>query len=150
MIKIVEGSILEATEDIIGHQVNCQGVMGAGLAAQIRSKHPKVYEKYMELVNNYDDKVFLLGQTQVISVSKDRCVANLFGQLTYGRTGIHTSYKHLYESLDKLKRKAIKHDKTVAIPYGLGSGLAGGDWEMVYGIINKVFEDYDVTLYRFK
>ena len=30
MIKTVYGNILDATEDIICHQVNCQGVMGAG------------------------------------------------------------------------------------------------------------------------
>ena len=32
MIKIVDGSLLDATEDILCHQVNCQGNMGAGVA----------------------------------------------------------------------------------------------------------------------
>jgi O-acetyl-ADP-ribose deacetylase (regulator of RNase III) len=32
MSKTVYGSILDATEDIICHQVNCRGVMGAGVA----------------------------------------------------------------------------------------------------------------------
>lgn len=30
MIKTIEGNILDAEEDIICHQVNCKGVMGAG------------------------------------------------------------------------------------------------------------------------
>ena len=30
----------------------------------------------------------------------------------------------------------------VAIPYGLGCGLAGGNWNIVYGIIARQFEDY--------
>ena len=46
MIKTVNGNILEATEDIICHQVNCQGVMGSGLAKQIRSKWPSVFADY--------------------------------------------------------------------------------------------------------
>ena len=32
MIKVVNGSLLDATEDILCHQVNCQGVMGSGVA----------------------------------------------------------------------------------------------------------------------
>ena len=32
------GNILDAQTDVIAHQVNCQGVMGAGLAKQIREK----------------------------------------------------------------------------------------------------------------
>lgn len=38
MIKTIEGNILDAEEDIICHQVNCKGVMGAGLAKQSKSK----------------------------------------------------------------------------------------------------------------
>lgn len=30
----------------------------------------------------------------------------------------------------------------VAIPYGLGCGLAGGNWNIVYEIIARQFEDY--------
>ena len=32
MIKTVVGDILDATEEITCHQVNCRGVMGAGVA----------------------------------------------------------------------------------------------------------------------
>jgi len=38
MIKIINGNILDAKETFICHQVNCQGVMGAGLAKAIRNK----------------------------------------------------------------------------------------------------------------
>ena len=31
----------------------------------------------------------------------------------------------------------------MGIPYGLGCGLAGGDWNVVYNIINDVFYDCD-------
>ena len=38
MIKTVYGNILDATEDIICHQVNCQGVMGAGVAMDLPNR----------------------------------------------------------------------------------------------------------------
>lgn len=36
MIKIIQGDLLEAKENIIAHQVNCKGVMGSGVAKQIK------------------------------------------------------------------------------------------------------------------
>lgn len=59
MIKIVKGDILQASEDIIGHQVNCQGVMGAGLAKQIRNKYPHVYDEYRKLCSSTENKYSL-------------------------------------------------------------------------------------------
>lgn len=38
MVKYIKGDILNVTEGIIVQQVNCKGVMGAGLAKQIRDK----------------------------------------------------------------------------------------------------------------
>lgn len=40
MIKTVYGNIFDATEDIICHQVNCQGVMGAGVAKALYQRWP--------------------------------------------------------------------------------------------------------------
>ena len=36
MIKERKGNLLQADAPMIAHQVNCQGVMGAGIARQIR------------------------------------------------------------------------------------------------------------------
>ncbi|MBE2918335.1 macro domain-containing protein [Anoxybacillus flavithermus] len=150
MTKQVKGDLLQATENIIGHQVNCQGTMGAGLAAKIRNKYPIVFEKYKGLVNKFsDNKEMLLGTAQIIKVDENKYVANLFGQFYYGRGERHTDYKSLYQALETLKQKAKKHNLTVALPYGLGCVLAGGDWNIVRELINKAFEDYEVTIYKF-
>lgn len=149
MIKEVKGDLLQATENIIGHQVNCQGVMGLGLAAKIKNKYPIVFKRYRQLVNMYNsNKKILLGTAQIIKVDENKYVANLFGQFYYGRGKRHTDYKSLYQALETLKQKAKKHNLTVALPYGLGCGLAGGNWNIVKGLINKTFEDYEVTIYK--
>ena len=41
-IPVIRGDILRSDTDIIVQQVNCQGVMGAGLAKQIASQYPEV------------------------------------------------------------------------------------------------------------
>jgi len=43
---------------------------------------------------------------------------------------------------------AKKNNLSIAIPYGIGCGLAGGKWDIVYDIIEEVFNDYDVVIYR--
>lgn len=150
MIRIVEGNILDATEDIIGHQVNCRGVMGAGLAKQIRNKYPKAYDEYIKLVHDVTDKTELLGKCQFVKTDDGKVIANIFGQLNYGRGERQTNYIALEKGLNELKDKAVRYDKSVALPFGIGCGLAGGDWEIVEGIIDRVFENYEVTSYKFK
>lgn len=38
---VLEGNLLDAPFQFIAHQVNCRGVMGAGLAKQIKQKYPR-------------------------------------------------------------------------------------------------------------
>ena len=53
MIKIFDGDILNASEYILAHQVNCMGIMGSGIAKQIKDKYPEVFEQYRKFfVNN--------------------------------------------------------------------------------------------------
>ena len=46
MIKVVKGNLLDATEAIIAHQVNCQKKMNSGVAKAIREKYPIVFDIY--------------------------------------------------------------------------------------------------------
>ena len=44
-MKIKHGDILSVANGIIVHQVNAQGVMGSGLAKQIREKYPMAFDE---------------------------------------------------------------------------------------------------------
>ncbi len=46
MIKIIDGNLFDTKAKIIAHQVNCRGVMGSGVALQIKERYPYVYEMY--------------------------------------------------------------------------------------------------------
>lgn len=74
--------------------------------------------------------------------------ANLFGQERYGKNKQFTDYDALKKSLTKLKEFAQKNQLTEALPYQFGCGLAGGDWKIVRQLIDEVFHDYYVTIYR--
>jgi O-acetyl-ADP-ribose deacetylase (regulator of RNase III) len=153
MINIVNGNILNATEDIICHQVNCKGVMGSGLAKQIKDKYPECYQAYKEFLRIYEPTE-ALGKSQIVTCKNGKLIANIFGQLNYGTNKQYTNYSALQNGLDSVANAITNIEKyknnTVAIPYGIGCGLGGGDWDIVQKIIKEIFEFYgcDVTIYK--
>jgi len=162
LIKIINGNILNCTEDIVCHQVNCMGVMGAGLAKQIKDKYPIVYKIYKTLLDwskeeyerGLSKNKYPLGAVQFVKVN-DKIIANIFGQLEYGRDKIYTDYKALEKGLYGILETVTLDNSnykgcSIAIPYGIGCGLAGGSWDVVYKIIKKVFNDYGATIYKWK
>ena len=155
MIKVINGDITKAEENIIVHQVNCQAKMASGVAKSIRKAFPRAYTEYMSMFDKVEDPEHLLGHAQIIqvdeSVFSDKFIVNLFGQLNYGYDGQrYTSYDALWDGLSYVKTHAKRASKSVAIPYGIGSVRGGANWDVVYKMIETIFHDYDVTLYRYE
>jgi len=149
MIKIVYGNLLDTSAKYICHQVNCQGVMGSGVAKQIRDRHPVVFQKYKEVCDRYSDKRHkLMGQICGVRIDENRAVINLFGQYEYGRA------PKTYTDLPALKMACqevanhVKPGDTIAMPYRIGCGLANGDWGQVLDMLTEVFREHHLTLYR--
>ncbi|WP_139991842.1 macro domain-containing protein [Paenibacillus paridis] len=148
-VKIIQGDLTNAKEDILGHQVNCQGVMGSGIARVIRTKYPEAYHAFIEKSKNTSNHKKLLGECQLIDSKGDKKIANLFGQFYFGKSSqLYTDYDALRKALTTLKQRAAEAQLSVALPYNIGCGLANGDWNVVSNIIEEVFEDYEVTLYQ--
>jgi O-acetyl-ADP-ribose deacetylase (regulator of RNase III) len=148
MIKIIKGNILNANEDIICQQVNCKGVMGSGLALQILKKYPEVYGQYKNFCDKY--RWGLLGSVCFVN-TKDKIIACLFGQNDYGRSKrVYTDYCALEKSLTNTKIYAQKENLSIALPHEIGCGLANGDWNVVLDIITRVFDDMDVSIYKYQ
>ncbi|XAK55542.1 Appr-1-p processing protein [Bacillus inaquosorum] len=156
MIKIEKGNILDATEDIIVQQVNCKGVMGAGLAKAILNKYPNVKKEYQSFRNFNLNKGLtdkdLLGLVNYVQVSDGKVIANVFGQVNIKKNcfdkTVYTKQEALTRGLKEVKELSEQLNKSVAIPYGIGCGLAGGDWNIISELIDSVFSDYNVTIYK--
>lgn len=150
MIKIVTGDLMDANEDIIVHQVNCKGVMGSGVAKQIRATFPEVFKEYQGHAHSHDSDE-LLGTAQfVYSSSKNKIIANVFGQDSFGASRRRTFESALIWGLIKVKEFAEDNNMSIAMPYNIGCALGGGDWQVVYEGIEAVFSDFDrdVVLYK--
>ena len=134
--------ITTITRGIILHQVNCQGAMGSGVALAIRNKWPKVYEKYRE---HY--KKAKLGMIQIIHIDYNLLIVNLFAQDRYGRDKCHTDYDALSDCLKKVSNWHLNNhtDLHIYIPYKMGCGNAGGNWDIVYSIIKENLTSFKIT-----
>lgn len=163
-INIVNGNIFDTHCNIICHQVNCQGIMGHGIAKQVKEKYKGVFNEYKRYCDAHaDNREAMLGEALIVDidygaavldwlVNKERkYIANIFGQLTYG-TGLRTNYKALVLGLEVVANFAKEHNLSVAIPYKIGCGLAGGDWNKVNILIEGVFvgTGIEVLMYRYE
>lgn len=142
-MKIINGNILDITEGVIVHQVNCKGVMGAGLALQIKNKWPVVFKGYKNHLKEYNKLgVHPLGTMNGMYIGGGLWVINFYSQDNYGTSSIQTNYLAFEECLLRLveayEEQGIKvAEVPVYFPYGIGCGLAGGDWKVISKMIEK-------------
>lgn len=163
MVTFHTGDVFKSGADLICHQVNCQGIMEAGLAAEVKRAYPNVFETYKQYCCRSDES--LLGHVLNVEArngSHKFYIANLFAQRFYGKGHRYTDYEALWKCFlclrsddgNQIVRGAtgiyIVPIRTIAIPYGMGCGLAGGDWTIVLSFIRALFEDspYHVQIWK--
>lgn len=145
MIENVKGDLLLHPCDIKCHQVNCRGSMGAGIALQIKRKYPEVMPEYTKLCKEHGKD--MLGKVLYVVCKDGTIIANLFGQDGYSPRSLQTDYAALEKCIAKVSRDAELREKSVGFPRLIGCALAGGDWKIVNGFIEKYFKDSPVPCY---
>ena len=147
MIQLVNCDILDSGANLICHQVNCRGVMNSGLAKQIRDRYPQVYEEFMRDYRRYSHPEDKLGRISMVNVSSGNHtfhVCNMYGQDRYGTDRQYTDYVALNTCFSRVADLllTLSRNYTVAIPFGIGCGLGGGNWNVVYAMIEDNFSEY--------
>ena len=120
--------------------------MGGGLARQLANQYPMLEEAYSQYCKSYDNDYKKLRGQAIYGVCSKKIIANIFSQ----KINFNTDYKAMKKGLTDIKVLAKNHNFTIAIPYKIGCGIANGDWNKVRKIIDKVFKDYDITIYKLK
>lgn len=155
MINHVKGNLLDSNCDYICHQVNCQGVMGSGIAKQIRERFPEVYERYIDLyrflTKRYLDPSGMLGDIDIVPLKKSsRHIINMYSQDTCGYDGKrYTSYDAFANALHSIKEK-VPFGKSIGFPKNIGCGLGGGSWRIISALIEETLgKDFEVYIYEY-
>lgn len=144
MVKFKTGDLLKATETVIAHQVNCYGVAG-GLAYHVFDKYPDAHNDYVRLVQQANP-LRLLGTAQPTSIQEDgHIIYNLFGQCM---PGADYRPEALEKALGMLAERTRAMGWSVALPYKISCGIAGGDWNEVLQIIERTMEGVYCVIYQ--
>lgn len=136
MVSHKFGDITTIKSGIILHQVNCQDAMGAGVARALFLKWPKVKTQY-HLFNKNKQPEQLLGELDIFFVDKNIMVANSYSQLNFGYSNKKfTDEQLLINNIINISQKYP--NQTIYIPFKIGAGLGGGDWDTIYNGIKNL------------
>ena len=150
MLKYVNGDLVKDKKyTVFCHQVNCIGVMGAGIAKQIRDAYPEVYRNYKQSVGESNARI---GTNLYIHTSDNRTCVNMFAQYNYGRDEQYTDYTAFRKCLTNLKNYAavLSSDTIIAFPYGIGCGNGGGKWDIIESMLKHFAHEVKQEVYIVK
>lgn len=150
MITIENGDLFDVKEGIICHQVNCQGAMGRGVAAQFKKRFPHHFLLYKQMCAT-TKPIGLLGRLLINEEEPNLYSCSMFAQLNWRGDGCKTDYAAFrsccYDLKEYMKNKNI--NLSIYMPLHIGCGLAGGDWDTVYNILKDEFQNYNLILRRY-
>jgi O-acetyl-ADP-ribose deacetylase (regulator of RNase III) len=144
------GNIIHQTGDIfttraraMGHGVNTEGVMGAGIAAQFRVRFPEMYRQYRVLCQNGDLNV---GETFVFHIPGQDQGYFLYNIASQDLPGPHAKMEWLEDGV----RAALIHAEknsiyTIALPR-IASGIGGLNESEVEEALSLLVKEYPVDI----
>lgn len=159
-MEIITGDLLAATEDYIVQQCCCTAVRPAGLSKAIAEKfadaNPYANRHPLKKGGNTatESERAVPGKCKIIGARKVAC---LYGQYAQGKPGYAEvpdyakDRQGYFESalLDLISQ--IPPDASLAVPYKIGCGMAGGNWSIYLGILQKIADNHPslkIRIYR--
>lgn len=147
-LKIVKGDLLKSNADFIAHQCNCMTNKSFGLSASMFKTFP-----YADIYTNRE-KYSQLGTISVHGDGKDqRYVINMLAQFYPGKCKWKDTYDKRLDAfqkcLEEISRLPNMEGKSIAFPYNIGCGLAGGNWEDYQKILQYWAQTVKMTVYLY-
>lgn len=140
MLIEVEGDLFNGGYETIGHGVNCQGVMGAGIAKEFKIRYPNMFYSYKALCEVHQIRLGDVHPWQEKGVKG-------YNLATQFQPGANASLVGIRLAVTKAMSHAKNnHIKYIAIPR-IGCGIGGLQWTEVGRDLDKITKDIrDVDL----
>jgi len=142
MINVVTGDLIKMAKegrfDVICHGANCYHTMGKGIAKRIKSNFPMAYDADKE--TPYGD-IEKMG-TNSYATDGRLTIVNCYTQHSFKHKneGKRKRYEAIWNCLVEVREKYA--GKRIGLPQ-IGCFHAGGDWDFVLPMIEKIFEGVD-------
>jgi O-acetyl-ADP-ribose deacetylase (regulator of RNase III) len=125
---------------IIAHICNSAGAWGGGFTASISKRWVKPKLVYRAMKHRK------LGSIEIIEVENNICVINMIGQVFHHKQGPPIRYNALCIALAEVANQSKLKHATVHMPR-IGTGLAGGRWELVEPMIQQELVEKGIEVY---
>ena len=144
MITYKKGNLLATEDSVIIHGCNARGVMGAGVALQIKLKYPKAFTDYERFCKQRANPLGLV----CISTQPDyKVIINAITQSGYSNENTrHVSYDAVDDCMVRIGQYSEPQTR-ISIPK-IGAGLGGGDWKVIEAIINHRLSEFNITVWE--
>jgi O-acetyl-ADP-ribose deacetylase (regulator of RNase III) len=147
MINEKQGNVLDIESGIIVHGCNSHGVMGSGIAKEVRARFPRAYQVYTTAYSqalNAGMEGLPLGSVTWAKVGPAKWIVNAVTQKDYGRDPgrVYADYQAMYDAFVLIQENISSGDidiRSVNFPL-IGCGLANGKWEKVSEIIQLALD----------
>lgn len=143
MLSVIDGNLLDADTKYIAHQTNCITRRAAHLAKSVfeRFPHADIYSPRKAGQVDTPGTIVIKGDGD-----KHRYVVNMLGQVYPGkpkfpdsrRDGALVRQRYFFNCLKSISN--IEDLQSIAFPWGVGCGAAGGDWNLYHELISKFAE----------
>ena len=140
------GNGLLAPRGVFVQGCNAQGVMGSGIAKEIKEIYPAAFDVYK---HTQKTKGLKLGSISYVEVRPSFIIVNGITQEFYGREEgrVYISYDAIESVFSQAGKLAQENNLPLIFPL-LGAGLGGGDWNKIKDIIERVVDQsVDKILY---
>jgi len=136
MILYESGDLLKSRAIALVNAVNCQGVMGKGIAYQFKENFPKNYDIYRDACKKGS---FKIGSILIVNEQK-KLIINFPSKDNWKKK---SKYEYIAIGLENLRSEIIERNiSSIAIP-PLGCGNGGLEWGVVESMIIKTLGDLE-------
>lgn len=151
-LVVKDGDLFDATQPLVMHLANNLGYMGAGIAKGVHDDmSPEDFYKYKDFVQSRPYGGLGRVVTGASKTHPDRTYLHVIGQ-----NGINGRYQNW---TNRVNESAIRQafstiakaypGQELAMPYNMGAGLAGGDWQTMEDLVNEYLAPY-MNVYAYK
>lgn len=147
-IEYREGDVLASDVYVVAHGCNNMGIMGSGIAKQIKAQYPAAFDRYHKL---YLEDNIKLGSVHFVKVNELRMIGNFITQPLVALNDVeirYASYDAIAECMVRANALLVKNNITeFAMPL-IGAGLGGANWNIIESIIENTCHDVKPIVYK--
>lgn len=143
MLVYYTGDLLKSNEKLLVHGCNASNGFGSGFAFQVAKLYPEVKKSYHDWYEKNNG--LKLGEWKAVKTHDGKTVINLVTQQSYGKPeeGPYVSYPAIRDGVTSI---LDSYSGIISMPC-IGAGLAGGNWEIIESILEKVSKDREIRIY---